>query len=174
MPRLAPMHAPRAAAHEPAHPMRPAVGVTEHAPREDSWPETWRPSANMPEIEPMPGMVHKWVRDPIVADSQEMSWQRSYADGWRPRDPATVPLGPGATYTRGKNIHGVDVIRRGNSVLCHMPERLWEQRMAHTQARARGEMAAQAKSIDGNTQIRQDVETSVTVGRSGRAVPMTD
>lgn len=173
MPRVAAPSDRSASMHDAVHPARPPVGETAHQMREESWPAQFVPATNMPNIPARPGMVQKWVRDPITQDSQETSWSRSYGENWRPRDPATVP--PGATYRTGKNIHGNDCIRRGNSVLCEMPEYLWKQREELYAQRSKGQYAARMKEADsGLANMRHDDELTVTVGHRVGVSPMTD
>ena len=174
MPRPNALPRERAPVHDAVHAARPAVGDTQHIGTTESFPTQWKPANNMPDIPPLPGMRHKWVRDPITPDSHETSWSRSYGEGWRPRDPATVPLGQ--NYRSGKNIHGADCIRRGNMVLCHMPETLWKQREQHYAKITAAQYDAKSREATGNLpHMKHDDEMTVTVARGPRSVsPMTD
>jgi hypothetical protein len=82
----------------------------------------WRRPTSLEAPKPRPGMAQRWVRADMRAESDNLNWTAKMREGWRPRDPSTVPDCE-SFYNIGKQ-GGSNCIRVGGLVLLEIDERI--------------------------------------------------
>lgn len=105
---------------DPMHDAREAESDARNAPRMESSDYTWRRPMNLDAPTPRSGYVQRWVRSEFRTESDNLNWQAKTREGWRPRDPATVP--EAESYFGTQSLRGSAVIRVGGLVLMEAPE----------------------------------------------------
>lgn len=136
---------------------------------DDEFLETdWVPPHNLEAPPPRQGFVQRWVRFSVAEGVDNKNVQRRLREGWRPRDPSSVPRDyfPPTTelgdFGRCIGVEGL--------ILCEMPA----SRNAQRNAFYRSQVERQTEAIDqdllraqGNSgiPIRKSAKTRVTTGR---------
>lgn len=95
--------------------VRPDVGYTE--PESDY---VWRRPTALDAPPPRQGMVQRWVSMKIGANQNNLNWSMKFTEGWRPRDPASIP--DEWRHLRGAVEGAGGTIQVGGLVLCEIPE----------------------------------------------------
>lgn len=112
-----------------AHPSRDAMETREEGLRPEP-AMRWTNPASLDAPAPRSGYVQRWVRDGERNEADASNWAKKMREGWRPRDPATVPQ-IHDLYPTAKMANGRDVIRIAGLVLCEMPAQIaMSRRMA--------------------------------------------
>ena len=92
-------------------------------PRTDSSEYTWRRPMNLDAPSPRPGMVQRWVRVEFRSENDNLNWQSKAREGWRPRDPASIPSSESYFGYTSSQHNGQGVIRVGGLILMETEER---------------------------------------------------
>lgn len=85
----------------------------------------WVQSRALPQIPPRKGMAQRWIRVAMYGTEDPNNVSRKLRNGWKPRDPATVPKGvdvPSISHGEWAGCIGIE-----GSVLCEMPIELANQ-----------------------------------------------
>lgn len=96
-------------------------------PAHEEWDMDWNPDAGMLDTRLMParpGFVQRWVRTLIQGVDDATNVMRRRNQGWRPRNPSTVPAGQ---YVPTVNMRGAEVIGMDGIVLMERPEKLHQK-----------------------------------------------
>jgi hypothetical protein len=88
-------------------------------PRSEVTDYVWRRPGSLDAPPPRPGMAQRWVRAETRSENDNLNWQSKYREGWRPRDPSTVPDCE-ALYNTSNHL-GTAAIRVGGLILMEMP-----------------------------------------------------
>ena len=154
------------------HEDRDAVQDARNTPRMETTDYTWRRPSNLDAPEPRPGYRQRWVRAEFRSEADNLNWQAKVREGWRPRDPQTVPEYE-AFFGQGSHMDKA-VIRVGGLILMEIPEQqLRAKRRALDEQTARQEASVAQEtdkiSRDGRMQgappIVRDERVNVTTGR---------
>lgn len=131
----------------------------------------WRRPTSLEAPKPRPGYVQRWVRAEMRAESDNLNWTGKMREGWRPRDPATVPDCE-AFYAIGKQ-GSSNCIRVGGLILMEMEaQRLQAKKTAvHEQTRRQELSVSMETTKISNEGVRQgyapivrDEKSDVTTG----------
>jgi hypothetical protein len=131
------------------------------------------------------GFVQRWVSDGAMSGGDSGTAERNYArkmrEGWRPRDPATVPADLRDIYPSSRISNGHDVIRVSGLVLMELPVQAARQRHDAVNDAIRRQSKSIPKSTD---ELRRgmresgvgelEVTDSNTSLRGRRAATMVD
>lgn len=79
----------------------------------------WAQPESLTAPAPRPGMVQRWVRTSVLGKDDAVNIARKYREGWRPRDPSTVPNAK-ARYPTIQHGQFGSVIAVEGMVLCEM------------------------------------------------------
>lgn len=107
----------------------------------------WIKGVKLPNIPARPGYRQKWVRVALLKEDDSKNVETKYRMGYRPRDPATVPVGAYIPTIGGGEWAGCIGVE--GSVLMEIPE-----------ARAKEVEASNRRISDRNTQGIADVLSS--------------
>jgi len=112
-------------------------------------PTTWKPPSLLPDPEPSPGFVYRWVRTSVYGQPDPSNISRQFREGWEP-----VPLSehPEFGISRDQNSRFKDGIEIGGLLLCRMPQEMNDQRKAHYAALAKSQQVA----VDNNFMRESD------------------
>lgn len=102
----------------------------------------WEQPSAIPNIPPRKGFVQRWIRVASFGADDARNQSMKTREGWRSRDPKTVP-GMYAPPLMRRAGHGMVIAVEG-LVLCEMPVRRAKQRKAFYDQRR----AAQARAVD--------------------------
>jgi hypothetical protein len=102
-----------------SHDTRDTTMDARNQPRSEVSDYVWRRPGSLDAPPPRPGMAQRWVRAETRAESDNLNWQSKYREGWRPRDPGTVPDCE-ALYNTSNHL-GTAAIRVGGLILMEMP-----------------------------------------------------
>jgi hypothetical protein len=153
------------------HPTRDALSPSASAVHEEHADIQWTPPQSLDAPPPRPGMTQRWIRAQVGAEQDIKNWSRKMREGWRPRDPATLPQEyadlPTAKMQHGNGVSSVITIE--GMVLCEMPMARKRQRDAYFQAKSQGLMAAVNSELDklqhqGGIRINRLARTDVKTG----------
>lgn len=164
--------------HETAHPSREAEELAPremHTERADE--AQWVRPTNLDAPTPRPGYEQRYVR----FDSDTTNWAMKWREGWRPRDPATVPHAE-AIYQKALGPDGTDVCRVGNLILCERRVEVSEKRREYYRGRVRqqdrsaieeAETVGREAARHGFGTLQREDKQSITVNsRNGRRPPV--
>lgn len=130
-------------------------------------PKRWMPAQLLPEPNPEPGYVFRWIRISTLGVNDPMNVSSKLREGWEPvkaSDHPEVQL----MGTSG-NASYPDSIQIGGLMLCKTPEEFVNQRNAHFQTQSESQM----QSVDNNYMrendprmpMFKDRQSKVTFGR---------
>lgn len=132
----------------------------------------WRRPTSLEAPPPRPGYKQRWVRAEMRNENDNLNWTGKMREGWRPRDPATVPDCE-AFYNVGKQANS-NVIRVGGMILMEIEEyKLKVKRQAIREiTRRQEESIAMETAKVSNEGVRQgfapivrDEKTEVSTGK---------
>ena len=112
-------------------------------------PKRWMPPELLPNPNPEPGYGFRWIRVSTLGTDDPMNVSSKLREGWEPvkaSDHPEIQLMGG-----GKNRYP-DSIEIGGLILCKTPSEFIEQRNAHFQKAADGQMS----SVDNNLMRESD------------------
>ena len=111
-------------------------------------PKAWTPPTMLPDPNPEPGYVFRWVRVSTLGNSDPSNVSGKFREGWEPVKAADHPeiqlMGSG----EGRFPGSVEI---GGLILCKIPKELAEQREAYYRRQAEGQM----ESVD-NSFLREN------------------
>jgi len=115
----------------------------------------WRRPTSLEAPPPRPGFVQRWVRSEFRTEQDNLNWTAKMREGWRPRDPASVPDCE-AFYNVAKQ-GTANVIRVGGLILMEMEAgRLQAKKNAIREANRRQEEAISMETAKvSNEGVRQ-------------------
>lgn len=106
--------------HETMHETRDSEMDVRNQPRMTSADFEWRRPMSLDAPPPRPGMVQRWVRAEMRSEADNLNWTSKMREGWRPRDPASIPDCE-SFYGVGQ-LNSQNVVRVGGLILMEMPE----------------------------------------------------
>jgi hypothetical protein len=112
-------------------------------------PDRWRPAQLLPEPNPEPGYVFRWIRVSMMGMDDPKNVSTSFAEGWEPVKASMHP--EIKLFSMGKSAIP-DSIEVGGLVLCKIPAEFMEQRAAHFAAITERETQA----VDNNLMRESD------------------
>ena len=89
--------------------------------------DRWINPTNLDAPPANPGMVQRWVGESPIPEVNR-GWLKKMREGWRARDPATIPPALREVFPSGKLVSGAEVVRVAGLVLCEMPVQVARQR----------------------------------------------
>ena len=140
-------------------------------PRTSSAEIEYRPPMNLDAPEPRPGMAQRWVRSSFRDGDDTLNYQARVGEGWRPRDPNSVP----DHEARFRPLNNkADMITVGGLILMEIDEarlaakRRWihqESRKIEQSVSQDTDRASQVGVARGVDPIERKHETRVSTGR---------
>lgn len=127
----------------------------------DNPPSTWKRSTALDAPDPRPGFVQRWVRIKANGQDDHENYISRYEEGWRARDPKTVPRAHLLTTT--KTIDNVQMFVKRGHVLMELTEAAAKQRKEFYQ----GALDRQTKAVEND--LWNDNK-----GAAGRVMPIRD
>lgn len=98
---------------------------------------TWRPPTSLDAPEPRPGYVQRWIRTGFRGgESDTINIQGKDREGWRPRDPKTIPQGDAFFFSNTSQMTGTE-LRVGSLVLHEIPEQILRAKRAYIRNQSR-------------------------------------
>jgi hypothetical protein len=125
----------------------------------------WSPPSALEAPPPRPGYVQRWIRAEQAGTPDTKNVSSKYREGWRPRDPSTVPDGyfpPTLGHGSFEGFIGVE-----GMVLCEMPVKLHKQRAQYYRDRVAKQEEAVSQDLFKETggQVQSGSKSRVTRGR---------
>lgn len=105
-------------------------------------PKQWLPPTALPDPNPEPGYVFRWIRVSTLGSSDPGNVSGKLREGWEPVKASEHP----EIHTLGRAGTFPDSIEIGGLLLCKTPSELVDQRNAYYQRQADGQM----QSVDNN------------------------
>lgn len=129
-------------------------------------PTRWRPSQLLPDPNPEPGYVFRWIRVSMMGTDDPKNISTSFGEGW---EPVKASMHPEIKMFNAGQSKFPDSIEIGGLVLCKIPAEFMEQRDAHFQEKTERE----ARAVDNNFMRENDPrmplfknrDSSTTFGR---------
>ena len=155
----------------PTHPGRDALAPSATAVHEEYADIRWTPPQTLDAPPPRPGMTQRWIRAQSGPNQDVKNWSRKMREGWRPRDPASLPAEyadlPTAKMQNGNSMANVITIE--GMVLCEMPLERKRQRDRFFAERNKTLMDAVNSELDsvqrqGGIPINRQTRTQVKTG----------
>lgn len=147
-------------------------------PRASTADYEWRRPTSLEAPPARPGYVQRWVRAELRNESDNLNWTGKMREGWRPRDPATVPDCE-AFYNVGQQ-SGSNCVRVGGLILMEIEERRLQgkKRAVSEQIRRQEESVSMETTKVSNEGVRQGYapierteETKTSRGNGSRRPP---
>ena len=104
---------------------------------------TWTPPQTLPEPEPQPGYVFRWIRTSIMGQADPSNTSAKFREGW---EPVKAEDQPKLMMQADPNSRFKGNIEIGGLLLCKAPEELMQQRYQFYAKQAQD----QVKSVDNN------------------------
>ena len=101
-----------------------ATRATEQRPAERMY--QYRPPGLLPDIDPGPGFVLRWVRREMSGNSDATNWQARRREGWEP-----IPVADAPEVADLVDADGSGMISIGGLVACRAPRDLMDSRAAY-------------------------------------------
>jgi len=130
----------------PSDPRTPRIKETREA---DTRKREWIPPSLLPDPEPQPGWVYRWVRTAVWGAADPSNISRQFREGW---EPVRLEDHPEFKDARDQNSRWKDGIEIGGLLLCKMPAEMMAQRKAHFDNIAR----SQIQAVDNNFMREND------------------
>jgi hypothetical protein len=131
---------------ESKDPRTPRVAITREA---GTRPKAWQPPSLLPDPEPRPGWVYRWIRTSIYGNADPSNISRQFREGW---EPVALSEHPEFKDSRDQNSRWNDGIEIGGLLLCRIPKETMDQRAAHYANLAKSQLAA----VDNNYMREND------------------
>lgn len=115
-------------------------------------PQSWVPPQNLPEPNPRPGWVHRWIRISLMGQNDPTNASAKMREGWEPvraEDYPELMYSPVSTSFTSRFKDNVEI---GGLVLCKAPEGLMKQRAEFYAKQTR----SQAEAVDNNLMRQSD------------------
>ena len=90
-------------------------------------PKQWKRADVLPEVDPMPGYVPRWVRVSSLGKADPKNISAKLREGW---EPVRIEEQPNLKFMRDENSRFKDNIEIDGLLLCKIPEEFVEQRKA--------------------------------------------
>jgi hypothetical protein len=103
----------------------------------------WTPPQTLPEPEPQPGWVFRWIRTSIMGVADPSNTSAKFREGW---EPVKAEDQPKLMMQADPNSRFKGNIEIGGLLLCKAPKELMDQRDAYYAQQAK----AQTESVDNN------------------------
>jgi|TARA_Y100000310_G_scaffold74364_2_gene70561 hypothetical protein len=132
--------------------------------------EAWAPPSVLPDPNPRPGWVHRWIRTSMMGDADNRNVSMRMREGW---EPCKIEEYPELQIMVDVNSSFEGNIEVGGLLLCKCPEEIMNQRRDYYSAAA----ARQEEAVDENFMrendprmplLRPDKQTQTTFGRGPR------
>lgn len=120
--------------------------------------ETYRPPSMLPDPEPRPGWVHRWVRMSLLNQADDQNVWRMRREGWETCARADYP------EYEGMLLRGEGSIEIGGLILCRAPAERMESRKRYYDDLNKRAM----QSIDSSLMKEQDSRMPLIVERKSR------
>lgn len=121
----------------PDHYARDQDQDARNTPRMESSDFTWRPPTSLDAPAPRPGYVQRWIRTGFRGgESDTVNLQGKDREGWRPRDPKTIPPGDSFFLSNSAQMGGTE-LRVGSLVLHEIPERILRSKREYIRNQSR-------------------------------------
>lgn len=104
---------------------------------------SWTPPQTLPEPEPQPGWVFRWIRISTMGVADPTNTSAKFREGW---EPVKASEQPKLMLQADPNGRFKDNIEIGGLLLCKAPEELMKQRDSYYAQQAK----AQIQSVDNN------------------------
>lgn len=108
--------------------------------------KTWTPPQTLPEPEPQPGWVFRWIRTSMMGTADPSNTSAKLREGW---EPVKAEDHPNLMMQADPNSRFKGNIEIGGLLLCKAPEEMMRQRDAYYQRQAK----SQIESVD-NTYMK--------------------
>ena len=108
--------------------------------------KTWTPPQTLPEPEPQPGWVFRWIRTSMMGTADPSNTSAKLREGW---EPVKAEDHPNLMMQADPNSRFKGNIEIGGLMLCKAPEEMMRQRDAYYQRQAK----SQIESVD-NTYMK--------------------
>jgi hypothetical protein len=108
--------------------------------------KTWTPPQTLPEPEPQPGWVFRWIRTSMMGVADPSNTSAKLREGW---EPVKAEDHPNLMMQADPNSRFKGNIEIGGLLLCKAPEEMMRQRDAYYQRQAK----SQIESVD-NTYMK--------------------
>lgn len=129
-------------------------------------PDRWRPAQLLPEPNPEPGYVFRWIRVSMMGTDDPKNISSSFAEGW---EPVKASMHPEVRLFSSNSSRFPDSIEVGGLVLCKIPAEFMDQRAAFFNDKTEREMQAVDNNYMGQNDPRMPVfrerDTRTTFGR---------
>lgn len=112
-------------------------------------PDRWRPAQLLPDPNPEPGYVFRWIRVSMMGQDDPKNISTSFAEGW---EPVKASMHPEIKLFNLGSARIPDSIEVGGLVLCKIPEEFMQQRDMHFRDKTEREM----QSIDSQFMAQSD------------------
>lgn len=136
--------------------------------------EGWAPPSALQAPPPRPGYVQRWIRAEQNGSPDTKNVSSKHREGWRPRDPATVPAGyfpPTLGHGSFEGYIGVE-----GMVLCEMPVKVHQQRQRYYRGKVSNQEQAISQDLFKQTggQVQTGSKSRVTRGRRPQPAAAAD
>lgn len=155
--------------HEEMHDTRDAEA--RDVPRTSSAEIVYRPPTNLDAPDPRPGYVQRWVRAQFRDGDDTLNWQARIGEGWRPRDPKSVPdhearFRPTNQKADSITVGGLVLMEIDEAVMLAKRKWIKQQNIRQEQSVSmETDRASQAGVAQGAEPITRQHETRVSTGR---------
>ena len=126
---------------------------TSRAPRktreQDERPKVWQPASALPDPDPMPGYVHRWVRVSTLGQNDARNISSKLREGW---EPVRIEEQPKFKYMVDPDSRFKDNIEVAGLLLCKAPKGLMAQRKDYYARKNQSQM----ESVDSNFMREND------------------
>lgn len=112
-------------------------------------PTKWRPPQLLPDPNPEPGYVFRWIRVSMLGVDDPKNISTSFAEGW---EPVKASMHPEVKMFNAGQSKFPDSIEVGGLVLCKIPAEFMDQRSDHFQQKTERE----AQAVDNNFMSTND------------------
>lgn len=112
-------------------------------------PNRWKPPQLLPDPNPEPGYVFRWIRVSMMGQDDPKNISTSLAEGW---EPVKASQHPEVRLFNVGQTRFPDSIEVGGLLLCKIPEEFMEQRAQHFQDITERE----ARAVDNNFMREND------------------
>jgi hypothetical protein len=126
----------------------------------------WAPSQLLPQPNPRPGWVHRYIRLSMVGQADPTNVSAKFREGW---EPVRAEDYPELQFLPDSNSRFKDNVEIGGLLLCKAPQKMVEQRNAYYQKQAEGQMQAVDNNLmrqnDARMPLFNEKRSSTTFGR---------